>query len=103
MTNRYLIHQGDMLRVLRKSHGLTLRDVAGWASMGLGYLSEIERADKAAHPDVIESLCRVYGVRYSDFLRRVADSMDLFDEDVLQWSDENNLSDRRLPAGSRAR
>lgn len=104
MTNRYLIHQGDLLRTLRKERGMIMRDVSEKSRVvSLGYLSEIERADKVAHPDVIESLCSLYGIKHSEFLRRVADSMDLFDEDVLQWPDENTMSADRLPAGRLAR
>ena len=47
---------GDVLRELRLKKGHTLRQVAGRASVALGYLSEIERGQKEASSEILYSV-----------------------------------------------
>lgn len=103
MTTRYSIYLGDTLRRLRQDARLSLRDVSARAFVSLGYLSEVETSRKNPAPEVLERLCGVYGITHSALLRRVADTMDLFAEDVLHWADENSMSADRLPARPLAR
>lgn len=66
---------GDTLRGQRMRQRRTLREVAGTARVSLGYLSEIERGQKEASSELLESICAALGVRLSDLLREVSDSM----------------------------
>ena len=100
MAHTFTIYQGDTLRSLRSARGLTLRDVSARAHVSLGYLSEIETARKVATPDVVQDICNVLEVSYTDMLRTVADSMDMH---MLDWAHEPTTVDYRLPAGSGVR
>jgi len=97
MTHAFTIYQGDTLRSLRLERGLTLRDVSAQAFVSLGYLSEVETARKIPTPDVVQRICEVLEVRYTDLLRTVADSLDMR---VLEWAHENTATADRHPAGT---
>lgn len=103
MTHAFQIYLGDTIRTARQDRGLTLRDLSARAMVSLGYLSDIERADKTAHPDIIQSICDALDIRYTDLLRAVADSMDLWAQDVVHWQDETTATVPRIRAGSAAR
>ena len=90
MINRFLIHQGQLLRDLRLARGMTLRKASAEAYIALGYLSEVERGMKSPHPDTVSDLCAAYGVSHADLLRSVADMMDLHGEDMVHWRDEEH-------------
>lgn len=47
---------GEVLRNVRLRKGATLRQVAGRASVALGYLSEIERGQKEASSEILASV-----------------------------------------------
>lgn len=47
---------GDVLRDFRLQKGRTLRQVAGEASVALGYLSEVERGQKEASSEILASV-----------------------------------------------
>ena len=51
-------HIGSTLRQARISHGRTLRDVAKSARVSLGYLSEVERGQKEASSELLNSICQ---------------------------------------------
>ena len=90
--------QGVLLRGLRVDRGMTLRSAAATGGIGLGYLSEIERGSKIASPDMVETLCSLYGVRYTALLRTTADVMDLNERAgrMLYWSDYETEALARL-------
>ena len=46
-----------ILRTIRKSKGLNLKDLAPKVNIASGYLSMIERNKKSPNIEVIESLC----------------------------------------------
>ena len=50
-------HIGSTLRQARISQGRTLRDVAKSARVSLGYLSEVERGQKEASSELLNSIC----------------------------------------------
>ncbi len=50
-------HIGSTLRQARISQGRTLRDVAKAARVSLGYLSEVERGQKEASSELLNSIC----------------------------------------------
>lgn len=47
---------GDVLRDFRLEKGRTLRQVAGEASVALGYLSEVERGQKEASSEILAAV-----------------------------------------------
>jgi transcriptional regulator with XRE-family HTH domain len=66
---------GDVLRRRRQGQGRTLREVSALARVSLGYLSEIERGQKEASSELLASICDALGVRMSDVMREVSDSL----------------------------
>lgn len=74
---------GDVLRVLRKHQGRTLREVSSQAQVSLGYLSEVERGQKEASSELLESICAALGVPLWFVLREVSDRMALAEGTVM--------------------
>ncbi len=66
---------GNTLRGHRLRQRRTLRDVSGAARVSLGYLSEVERGQKEASSELLASICRALGVRLSDVLREVSETL----------------------------
>ena len=66
---------GDVLRQRRQNQGRTLREVSAEARVSLGYLSEVERGQKEASSELLAAICEALGVRMSDLLREVSDSL----------------------------
>ncbi len=71
---------GDVLRDLRLQKGMTLRQVAGKASVALGYLSEIERGQKEASSEVLASIAEALGEPLSLILIEVGERLAVFEE-----------------------
>lgn len=63
---------GEVLRDYRKSQGRTLREVAGQASVSLGYLSEIERGEKEASSEMLGAICVALDLPLSVVLQDLA-------------------------------
>src|SRR4051794_5321283 len=68
---------GDALRHQRLLQSRTLREVSSSARVSLGYLSEVERGQKEASSELLAAICNALGVRLSDVLREVSDSLAL--------------------------
>lgn len=66
---------GDVLRQRRQHQGRTLREVSAEARVSLGYLSEVERGQKEASSELLAAICDALGVRMSDLMREVSDSL----------------------------
>ncbi len=66
---------GEALRTARLSQDRTLREVSAAARVSLGYLSEVERGQKEASSELLASICRALGVRLSDVLREVSETL----------------------------
>jgi transcriptional regulator with XRE-family HTH domain len=66
---------GDSLRETRLRQQRTLREVSSAARVSLGYLSEVERGQKEASSELLASICRALGVRLSDVLREVSETL----------------------------
>ena len=62
---------GDVLRDFRQQKGRTLRQVAGDASVALGYLSEVERGQKEVSSEILAAVAEALEVPLSAVLRRV--------------------------------
>lgn len=85
---------GEALRTTRLSQERTLREVSSAARVSLGYLSEVERGQKEASSELLASICRALGVRLSDVLRDVSESLS-----VLEPEPEAIAVPDTLPAG----
>jgi len=66
---------GEALRATRLRQDRTLREVSAAARVSLGYLSEVERGQKEASSELLASICRALGVRLSDVLRDVSETL----------------------------
>ena len=66
---------GDVLRELRLQKRHTLRQVAGRASVALGYLSEIERGQKEASSELLNAICTALGLSLSGVFAEVASEL----------------------------
>ncbi len=58
-------HIGSTLRSARVAQGRTLRDVAKGARVSLGYLSEVERGQKEASSELLNSICAALELQLS--------------------------------------
>ena len=74
---------GDALREIRLRQHRTLREVSSSARVSLGYLSEVERGQKEASSELLASICRALGVRLSDVLRDVSDTLSVIEPDPV--------------------
>ncbi len=74
---------GDVLRSLRSLQGRTLREVSSEAQVSLGYLSEVERGQKEASSELLDSICGALGVPLWFVVREVADRMMLLDKTTV--------------------
>ena len=63
---------GDVLRDFRLQKGRTLRQVAGEASVALGYLSEVERGQKEASSEILASVAEALDTPLSVILGEVS-------------------------------
>ena len=68
---------GDVLRDLRQRQGRTLREVSGAARVSLGYLSEVERGQKEASSELLNSICAALDVPLSQVLRAVSERLEV--------------------------
>ena len=65
---------GDELRRRRQDQGRTLRDVSAAAAVSLGYLAEVERGQKEASSELLQSISQALGVPLSKVYAAVAQS-----------------------------
>lgn len=90
---------GDVLRDFRLQKGQTLRQVAGRASVALGYLSEVERGQKEASSEILASLAEALEVPISVIMREVSDRLAM-DEgiDVIDTTIDETFIPDTIPA-----
>jgi transcriptional regulator with XRE-family HTH domain len=92
---------GDVLRDFRIQKGQTLRQVAGRASVALGYLSELERGQKEASSEILAAVAEALEVPLSVVFREVSDRIALVEgvlpQEVLAPARE--VSDLTVPIG----
>ncbi|MBD3690268.1 helix-turn-helix transcriptional regulator [Nanchangia anserum] len=84
-------HLGDVLRLIRRSQGRTLREVSASAEVSLGYLSEIERGQKEASSELLYAICRALGVPLSIVLREVAERIAAYEGVAVPDTVPDNL------------
>ena len=82
-------HIGHSLRAARISQGRTLRDVAKEARVSLGYLSEVERGQKEASSELLNSICIALNLSLSSVLVEVTSLIKLHEAPVLSVVDTN--------------
>ncbi|MFB8388115.1 helix-turn-helix domain-containing protein [Microbacterium sp. NPDC055910] len=70
---------GEVLRDFRQQKGRTLRQVAGRASVALGYLSEVERGQKEASSEILASVAEALDVPISTIMREVGDRISVLE------------------------
>ena len=70
---------GDVLRDFRLQKGHTLRQVAGRASVALGYLSEVERGQKEASSEILAAVAEALDVPISTIMREVGDRISVLE------------------------
>ena len=63
---------GQTLRQARTTQARTLRDVARAARVSLGYLSEVERGQKEASSELLNSICEALGLTLSSVITDVS-------------------------------
>lgn len=66
---------GDVLRDFRLQKGRTLRQVAGDASVALGYLSEVERGQKEASSEILAAVADALDTPLSVVLGEVSERL----------------------------
>lgn len=71
---------GDVLRDFRLQKGRTLRQVAGKASVALGYLSEVERGQKEASSEILASVADALDTPISVIMREVGDRLAVIEQ-----------------------
>ena len=62
---------GQALRRARTEQSRTLRDVARDARVSLGYLSEVERGQKEASSELLNSICEALGLTLGSLMTEV--------------------------------
>ncbi len=75
---------GEVLRNVRLRKGATLRQVAGRASVALGYLSEIERGQKEASSEILASVAGALDTPLSQIYHEVGNRLLAHEEHELR-------------------
>ena len=71
---------GDVLRDFRLRKGRTLRQVAGEASVALGYLSEVERGQKEASSEILSAVAEALETPLSIILGEVSNRLAILED-----------------------
>lgn len=82
-------HIGQVLRSARISQKRTLREVAKVARVSLGYLSEVERGQKEASSELLNSICLALNLSLSKVVASVANQIYLEEAPQLSVVDTN--------------
>ena len=81
-------HIGSALRAARMDQGRTLRDVAKSARVSLGYLSEVERGQKEASSELLNSICTALELQLSKILIEVTAQVTAIETPALKVVEE---------------
>ncbi len=81
-------HLGSTLRSARVAQGRTLREVAKSARVSLGYLSEVERGQKEASSELLNSICTALELSLASVLVDVAHQIRIAEAPTLIVVDE---------------
>ena len=80
---------GEELRRRRMEQKRTLRQVSNLAQVSLGYLSEVERGQKEASSELLNSICIALNLSLSAVLVEVTSQIKLHESPVLTVVDTN--------------
>jgi transcriptional regulator with XRE-family HTH domain len=81
-------HIGSVLRASRVSQSRTLRDVAKRARVSLGYLSEVERGQKEASSELLNSICSALDISLGEVLQSVVAQVRIVESPTLTVVDD---------------
>ncbi len=81
-------HIGFALRASRVAQGRTLRDVAKSARVSLGYLSEVERGQKEASSELLNSICNALDISIGEVLLKVSSQIRSQEAPILTVVDD---------------
>ena len=81
-------HLGSTLRAARVAQGRTLREVAKSARVSLGYLSEVERGQKEASSELLNSICAALELTLASVLTDGAHQIKVVEAPTLIVVDE---------------
>jgi transcriptional regulator with XRE-family HTH domain len=81
-------HIGSVLRASRVSQSRTLRDVAKRARVSLGYLSEVERGQKEASSELLNSICSALDISLGEVLQSVLAQVRIVESPTLTVVDD---------------
>ena len=81
-------HIGLALRASRVAQGRTLRDVAKSARVSLGYLSEVERGQKEASSELLNSICSALDISIGEVLLKVTSQIRSQETPILTVVDD---------------
>jgi len=81
-------HIGFALRSARISQNRTLRDVAKSARVSLGYLSEVERGQKEASSELLNSICSALDISLGEVLLSVSAQIRIVESPTLTVVDD---------------
>jgi transcriptional regulator with XRE-family HTH domain len=81
-------HIGSVLRASRVSQSRTLRDVAKRARVSLGYLSEVERGQKEASSELLNSICSALDISLGEVLQSVVAQVRIVESPTLSVVDD---------------
>jgi len=81
-------HIGFALRASRVAQGRTLRDVAKSARVSLGYLSEVERGQKEASSELLNSICSALDISIGEVLLKVSSQIRIQETPILTVVDD---------------
>ena len=81
-------HIGLALRASRVAQGRTLRDVAKNARVSLGYLSEVERGQKEASSELLNSICSALDISIGEVLVKVSSQIRSQEAPILTVVDD---------------
>ncbi len=81
-------HLGSTLRSARVAQGRTLREVAKSARVSLGYLSEVERGQKEASSELLNSICSALDLTLASVLADVVHHVKIAEAPILVVVDE---------------
>lgn len=81
-------HIGSALRSARISQSRTLRDVAKSARVSLGYLSEVERGQKEASSELLNSICSALDISLGEVLLSVSAQIRIVESPTLTVVDD---------------
>lgn len=87
---------GEVLRDVRLRKGHTLRQVAGRASVALGYLSEVERGQKEASSEILAAVAEALDTPLSSIYLEVGERLRMHERLTAQAAIPDTVPDELI-------